>query len=154
MILMFLKRDTKTTKECVGTLTVGSLRLQTIERPWVPHPNGGKAGAKFISCVPPGLYRVERFRRPSGERALILSAPELGVYGLPENVPTGQEQLVRTLCLIHTANFSYEVNGCIGPGLTRSKTPEWWMVANSREAMNRLRSAVGTDLEIKLRIEE
>lgn len=161
MLLMLLVRDTFTTEETLGVMTIFERRLQTIEKPWIPNANPlGKAGAPFISCIPPGLYKVERFTRPSGEKALILSAPDLGVYQKPWDIPPAlgkagtPECLARALCLVHAANWAHELHGCIGPGFDRKKESNGWMVRRSREAMNLIRTVIGSELDIKLKIEE
>lgn len=154
MILGTLIRDTFTEHETLGVLTLAERRVQTIEKPWVPHPGGGKGGANFISCIPPGLYKLERFTRPSGEKALIISNPELGVYQRDWDVPAALKGLVRTLCLIHAANWAHELHGCIGPGFNRAKDRNGWMVQRSREAMNLVRTVIGSELELRLKIEE
>lgn len=154
MILFELQRDPPSGLPCtLGVLKVSGLKFQTIERPWVPNTHGGKSGEKFQSCVAPGLYRLERFSRPSGERVFILSNPLLDVYQHDTDVPKGMEQSARTLVLVHTANYVEDVVGCIGPGLSRFYDGRRWMIQESKAAMKIIRDVVGNDLDIKLRID-
>lgn len=152
MILFEIKRDTYTAQETVGVLRVGESKFQTMELPWIEDPNGGRGGHPFLSCVAPGQYRLERHTRPSGEKAFILSNPTLDIYQIPDDIPKDKPS-ARSLCLIHAANWAYELHGCIGPGKERTKQPARWMVTESRAAMNELRTLIGSDLDLQLRIE-
>lgn len=155
-LILELRRDPNFRDDCtLGVLTVLGFptRLQTIERPWVLNPLGGKSGAKYESCVAEGTYNLTRHLRPSGEKAWALVNHELDVYYLPSDVPKGREKMTRTLVLIHAGNYVHDVVGCIAPGMARTKTREGgWMVERSREAMNVLRTMVGETYDVKLRI--
>lgn len=135
----------------LGVLEVAGKRFFTIERPWIPDPVC-KAGQKYRSCICEGAFRVMPFTRPSGEKAFRLSNPSLDVFEDPHAVPRGREETTRTLVLIHAANYVYDVLGCIGPGLERTKGPKGWMVTNSREAMNQIRTLIGATYDISLLI--
>src|SRR5437660_562976 len=153
MIVMTLKRDLDTGQETLGVLTVFERKFQYMERPWIEDKNGGRGGAPFISCVPLGVYRLERHERPSGEKAFILSNPALDIYRTPDEVPADRKAIGRTLCLIHAANWAYELHGCGAPGHDRLKQPARWIITESRAAMNDLRTLVNSELELQLRIE-
>jgi hypothetical protein len=155
-MMLVLRRDMPLGQCTLGVLTVGDRRFQTIERPWVDNTFGGKSGAKFVSCVAPGLYRVERFVRPSGEKAFILSNPELDVYRSDEEVEQCSKgtDLCRTRVLMHIANYVEDVVGCIGVGEERKYVAYKWMVTKSKQSMALLRSLIGSDLDLKLRIEQ
>lgn len=155
MIIFELTRDPVQNLPCtLGVLRIGDQKFQTIERPWMPNLAGGLSGAPFLSCVSPGLYKLERFVRPSGEKVFILSNPQLDVYQRPADIPKGREAASRYLVLIHTANYVENVVGCIGPGLKRYHDGKEWMVTESKNAMIAIRNAVGNDLDLKLRIEQ
>lgn len=154
MILFELTRDPPQNLPCtLGVLRVAGHKFQTIERPWIPHPDGGLGGKNFESCVPPGFYRLERWVRPSGEKVLMLRNQELDVYGLPAEIPTARKGKARDLVLMHVANYVHDVVGCIGPGLERVHDGREWMVTRSRDAMIAIRALVGNDTDLKLRIE-
>ena len=74
---------------CLGLLHE---RWWTCERPW-------KNNALRVSCIPTGVYVVRRHDSPSkGDCWEVLDVPE------------------RTHILIHVANWSHELMGCIAPG--------------------------------------
>lgn len=91
----------------LGELIIGSKTLVTVERPWAENkPN--------ISCIPEGLYNVERVK-----------SPKFGDVWEVKDV-TG-----RTHILFHSANRAKELQGCIAPGLTLNGLA----VQGSRDAM-------------------
>lgn len=152
-MILTLVRDQYLPDCTLGTLEVMGRKFFTIERPWIPDPVG-KAGVKYRSCVCEGAYRLTPVVRPSGEKAFSLSNPMLDVYQYPSDVPKGREAFTRTLVLIHAANFVYDVIGCIGPGLERTRTNDGWMVTNSRDAMNQIRTLVASRFDITLTIQK
>jgi len=99
--------------ETVGRLvsdTQGPI-FWTIENPWLDN-------APNISCIPEGLYYLERYDSPS--------------HGADTwqfiNVPN------RTFCQIHVANYASDVSGCIGLGV--QVMSGMGGVSNSRDAMS------------------
>jgi hypothetical protein len=60
------------------------------------------------------------------------------------------------LILIHAANYSHELRGCIAPGKSRlapARNPSGeWMVTESRAAMNELRMAINGSFDLQLEI--
>ena len=137
----FIDRFSYASTETEGVLSIHDFTLATIERPWIAASRPG--GKSFESCIPDGIYTVEPFDRPSGEKAYILSNPELGVFKF-EGEGDG-----RYLCLLHIANFARNVVGCIGPGMRRAimmdkKVGAWSRaVSDSGEAMRILNSKLG-----------
>lgn len=77
-----------------------------IERPW-------KDNERYFSCVPAGMYTLVRHTwRAGSKRALqtwALVNETLGVYHYPNN------RASRDLILLHPANTSAELQGCIAP---------------------------------------
>lgn len=153
-MILALRRDTKGPDCILGILEVQDKKLHTLEPPWVPHPAGGKAGAPFISCIPAGIYRLEPHKRPCGERAWILSSPELGVFRLPFEVPREQREKARSLVTVRAANYAYDAVDAIGVGCARIKTQLGWKLERSLDAMNILRTLINSTLDITLRIED
>ena len=70
-------------------------RCYTLELPW-------RNNMRNVSCVPTGTYRIVYEYSPRFKRHLW----EL------KDVP------VRSECKIHTANFVFQLNGCLSPGLS------------------------------------
>lgn len=149
-MILELIRDIRLANCTTGRLIVGGKTFYTIERPWIPNSCGGPCGEKYVSCIADGEYKLEPWVRPSGEKVFIIYNPALGVYRLPKDVPKGMEKSTRTLCLIHAANYAHDVNGCIGPGKNRKKEGTEWMVLQSRDAMNEIRTLVGQRLDLSL----
>jgi hypothetical protein len=103
------------TNETVGRLVNDTPGLifffWTIENPWLDN-------APNISCIPEGLYYLERYNSPShGANTWQFI-----------NVPN------RTFCQIHVANYASDVSGCIGLGSQVMSGMEG--VSNSRNAMD------------------
>jgi len=153
-MMLTLRRDTSTPEAILGTLTVGDKKLFTIEKPWVPHPKGGPAGASYESCVPPGVYRLEPFKQPSGEKSYVLSNPSAGVYKLPFEIPKPQREQFRSRVTIRAANYGFEAVDAIGIGVERTKTSVGWKVERSLDGMNILRTMIDRALDLTLIIED
>src|SRR6185437_11732607 len=96
-----------------GTGTFGSLSIDgelfcaTCEQPW--NDNRGD-----ISCIPEGDYRLLPYDSPAHGPTVVFHNPELGIYGTPSMVPAGK--VARTLCEIHTANWPFQLRGCVAVG--------------------------------------
>lgn len=137
-MLGHIKRFSYSPTETEGILSLGILHFATVERPWIPNPNGARGGMPSESCIPDGMYKMAPFVRPSGELAYIIWNPDLGVYRYPQEHPEGEG---RDLILCHTGNFVTDVIGCIAPGLERSSS--WFGVSDSRKAMRAIRGRLG-----------
>lgn len=146
-----LKRDIEQpTEYCtMGILEVDGLaRLQTIERPWVPGPEGSVCGHQLTSCIAKGLYRLDSRETEAKGKHWILSNAALGVYRYA--VPEGEYG--RALVLIHSANWAHELLGCIAPGLSRGYMENEWGVRSSRDAMIELRTRLAETPALSLEI--
>lgn len=153
-MMLTLRRDTSCSEATLGVLEVEGKKLFTIEPPWVPHPEGGPAGALFVSRIPAGAYRVEPFKMPSGEKAYIISNPAAGVHQLPFQIPKPQRHTCRSRITIRAANYAFEAIDAIGVGLARTKTPMGWKLERSLDAMNVLRTVINKELDMTLVIED
>lgn len=112
-MIVKLERDFASPVCRQGILYVGDLQLQTLERPWVATVSPG--GAKGISCVPPGLYHLEKHSTEAHPKTWALVNASLGVLHWPnKNMPDA-----RTAVLIHVANHPSELRGCIAVGLVK-----------------------------------
>lgn len=126
----------------LGTLSVGSLLLKTLELPWIPNPLG-QGGMPQHSCVPDGDYTVLPHSSESKPNTYQLVSYPLGVY--QSVLPAGQTW-GRTEILIHIANTVEELLGCIAVGTEHMISPASrgeYSVLNSRNAMDQLRAAIG-----------
>ncbi len=130
----------------LGRLTIegASGTFFTIEQPWANN-------RPFHSCVPPGQYTLEPHDTPKHPQVWALVNPALLIFHeLPPNPPAG----ARSACLIHSANWAFELEGCIAPGLGTTLSPRGPMVTSSVEALARLRGLLGPgrhSLEITVR---
>ena len=126
----------------LGVLTIGSQSWQTMERPWIPSPDG-PCGAIGQSCIQAGVYQLTpRYTVRKGDHWHI-NNPELFVFKEPGDIPAGTYG--RSEVLIHGANWAFQLEGCIAPGKTRLlDTQGRWMAVNSTIAMNDLRGLLGT----------
>lgn len=147
-----LIRDHREPYCTLGKMLIGHQRLETIERPWIPNPDGGRSGKRFESCVAAGTYRLLSHRSDKYPLAWALINASLDVYYQPSDVPKGREAQARVAILIHPANFWHELLGCIGPGRSRSKYNGEWMVSSSRDAMNLIKTVIGNKLDVMLTI--
>lgn len=95
-----------------GVLTVGSLRLFTVERPWLDNQNN-------VSCIPADVYICKWTKSPRMKRY---------TYEIT-NVPK------RSGIRIHSGNFPYQFLGCIGLGLTKGIMDGIHGVFNSQTAV-------------------
>lgn len=131
----------------LGTLgIIEEFHIYTLERPWVPVTAGSlknlieglpPCGQKGISCLPPGIYHLEKHDTEAHPKTFALINPELWVYHWDSDVPPAQKGYARTTALIHPANWVEELRGCIAPGMYRS-TSGAPMVSSSRRAFDYL----------------
>lgn len=103
----------------------------TIERPWIPSPVC-RGGLKSRSCVPPGIYRLERHNTEAHPHTWALVNPLLDVVHVGDDT----DERIRTNVLIHIANYAREVKACIGIGQSRGHDEHGYRsVVASRLAM-------------------
>jgi hypothetical protein len=140
-----LIRDLSTPSCTLGWLTFGQKKWATIERPWIPSNDAGKGGLKSKSCVPCGAYKITPHDTEAFPKVWALQNPALDVYHWPADVPVSKQAFARTAVLIHVANWAHELRGCIAVGTVRAKdNNDLWMVKNSRDAINQLRTVLGS----------
>lgn len=118
---LLLTRDLDDGKCSLGTLSIFDFHVQTLERPWIPGPEGGTPGR---SCIPPGKYQLVLHDSEDHPRSFCLVNEALGVYHY--NIPSGKQG--RTVCLIHIANRPEELRGCIALGIEREKLGDSWKI--------------------------
>lgn len=114
-MLLQLQRYSYAPTETEGQLHVEGYTFATIEPPWIPWKDIG--GKPFESCVPDGVYALSPVKRAKdGSDSYVLINTELGVYPDQESMNGAPG---RYACLIHAANFVFQLNGCIAPGMKR-----------------------------------
>ena len=152
-MLLTLTRDPHQPAEycTLGILDVsGRGKFHTVEKPWVPGPPGTVCGHQGTSCVGVGVYRLSPRETEARGKHWILSAPTLGVWPMPADIPAGVYG--RSLVLIHAANWAHELLGCIAPGKARGIIAGEWGVSESRAAMNEIRTLIGNTFDIQLEV--
>ena len=114
----------------LGTLisTTSNFEVETLELPW-------KDNQKEISCIPNGIYEVTaRYTKTFKKHWHIRRVKN------------------RTWILIHIANYTRQIKGCIAPGLTHADINGDGVidVTNSRKAMNKLRDELPDRFTIEI----
>lgn len=154
-MILTLNRDYRDERCTLGTLEVYGRRVQTLERPWVPATNGGTAGQKGVSCVPPGRYRMFPHSGEAFKDVWALVNPALDVYHWDSDVPAARRGKARTTVLIHPANYVSELRGCVAPGKERKRiSSREWAVFRSRDALNEIKQWVTGALDLWIDINE
>jgi len=144
---LLLERKPTTHFETEGFLSFDRTVLATIEKPWIDGDTPG--GKPFESCIPAGKYNLILHTRPDGKKVVALINEDLGVYYIEEDVP---EKGGRYLILIHIANWSHDVVGCVGPGTGKTQSAKGPMVTNSKAAMSQIMDYInGDSAELEIR---
>lgn len=121
----------------LGLLFVGSLSLVTIERPWLAALDS-KGGIQGRSCVPTGLYKLVRHNSDAHPMTWAMVNHDLDVVHYPQDGPP----MVRSACLIHPANWAFELRGCIAPGTRTGVDAQGYRTYDSIKAMRMIQAAV------------
>lgn len=127
----------------LGLLHVGADQFETIERPWIPDPDG-PGGEAQKSCIPDGRYTFKPWTSPKFGPVFIFSSPELGVYETEK--PAGAKY-GRTHVLLHPANEVRELLGCVAPGMRAGIAEGKHWVFDSRRAFARISELLGRTAE-------
>jgi Family of unknown function (DUF5675) len=91
-----------------GALVIdGAVIAQTCEQPW----NGNAPGA---SCIPPGDYELRPYDSGAHGATVVFHNPALNVYATLDLIPRGRPG--RSLCEIHSANWPFQLRGCVAVG--------------------------------------
>jgi len=147
MKYILIERQPSGVKETQGFMSFPGTLLATIEQEWreVNRPGGETNN----SCVPDGTYRLFPHTRPDGKEVVALINETLGVYYLEDDLPP---EGGRYLILIHIANWSHNVVGCIGPGLGKASHTDGPMVTSSKVAMQKIMDYINDDdAELEIR---
>lgn len=125
----------------LGYLDVDTLKLATIERPWISIPDG-PGGKRRESCVPDGQYALRPHTSGKFPDTYALVNSDLGVWY--QNVPAGQSW-GRSAILIHKGNRTGDVVGCIAVGMRHAFSQAEHAVLESGRALDLLRTVLGQD---------
>jgi len=117
---MMLRRFRSDSVGSFGTLEIDDHVFFTVEKPW-------KNNEPFKSCVGEGKYSLIPHKSNKYGNVLCMVSEELGVTHHKE------PDSIRYACLIHTANYPHDVEGCIGLGDNYNQAAN--MVTNSRQSI-------------------
>lgn len=141
-------RDLSTPKETLYKLQVGEEIFDAIGQP-------DNHDIPNQSCIPLGLYQLVPHDTAAHPDTWALVNPDLGVTHEPGDlVSVGCQYPHRFACLIHSANFANQLQGCFAPGMSRLQGPWGWMVKDSRLAFGKIQAMLepgttGHTLDIK-----
>ena len=151
-MIIRLKRFSYAPTETEGVLILDDgTTFNTIEQPWMPNPNGALGGKPFHSCVPDGMYRLMPHESKSKGAVFIFWNEKLGVYKFPQD---HMKDYGRDVCYLHKANWAFQLEGCVAPGLARrcmaprSAAVAQNAVTSSGAAMTRLLQELGNGQHI------
>lgn len=127
---IYLLRNVHSSKQELGSLLVFDndgnklFESRSLERAW-------KDNKKNISCIPDGIYPIRLEYSPRFNRMLW------EIYDVPG----------RSECKIHSANYWFELNGCIAPGhkvydLNKDGVPD---ITRSRYSLKKFEEAMFPD---------
>ncbi len=146
---ILVERQPSGDAETQGFMSWPGALVATIEQEWREDPSR-PGGESNNSCVPAGTYQLISHARRSGKVVVALVNHDLGVYYLEEQLPP---EGGRFLILIHIANWSRNVVGCIGPGIGKEDdSAHGPMVTSSKLAMKKLMKYInGEEAELEIR---
>jgi Family of unknown function (DUF5675) len=128
-----LQRISQSTECTLGVITLEDTRLYTLELPWVPEV-GFPGGEPDRSCVPAGLYELALHDTAAHPKTFALVNISLGVIHEPDSAFPN----ARTACLLHVANRTSDLEGCIGLGTSANECT----IGNSQYAFAEFKAAV------------
>lgn len=110
----------------------------TIELPW-------EANKRSVSCIPEGVYTLNK--RQSG----VVNRTSKGRYSAGWEVANVNG---RTFIMIHIANTTSDIEGCIGIGLKLGVVSDQWAVLDSAAAFDKFMAEMNDaeDWEIVFRV--
>lgn len=138
-----LTRDTPHSDLWLGILEVAGRKFHTLEP---------------VNCLPPGSYRLRPHQRPNGEQCFALVSAQAGVYHQPYDVPQSRRGSARFLALVHAGDHFWDADA-VALGKDRiletirgTQTIRTWRMAETKAAMNELRTLIGQKFDIEVTI--
>ena len=135
---IYLERYGSTPMGTFGELIIGDFKFHTVERPWLDNK-------PFVSCIPDGEYKLIPFTRSNGDEVFALINDDITKYK--------ESHSTRYSVLIHKANISDELAGCIAPGVKFGFVKGKRAVLSSGLAMTQIMKLLKYDEEHTLTIE-
>jgi hypothetical protein len=127
-VILEIERFAYTPQGTFGRLKANGFECFTIEEVW-------KNNQKSVSCIPCNVYTIKRGQFPKhGEAFEILNVPN------------------RSAILIHPANTTLDIEGCVGPGESLGYVNNQWAVTGSRLAYEKFMIRMQGVQEAKIRI--
>jgi hypothetical protein len=114
--MITLERFAYTEQGTFGKLSFDNFSCYTIERSW-------NNNAAHISCIPEGLYTIQKYTSPKFGKVYAVSGKTVSVF--PD------VNYRRSSILIHPANVQSDLEGCIGLGDSLGYVKAQWAVLNS-----------------------
>jgi len=105
-----------------GKLIVDDFECVTMEREWADN-------RPFVSCIPAGHYKLEPHESQKYGKTWAI---------VGETVSHLQTDAKRYACLIHSANYAYQLSGCIAPGEAHGGHNGHFMVTRSKATLKEL----------------
>lgn len=138
-----LTRDTPHSELWLGILEVAGRKFHTLEP---------------ANCLPPGTYRLRPHQRPNGEQCFALVSPQAGVFHQPYDVPQSRIGSARYLALVHAGQYWWDADAvALGKDrvletLRGTQTIRTWRMAETKCAMNELRTLIGQKFDVEVTI--
>lgn len=139
-----LTRDTPHSELWLGILEVAGRKFHTLEP---------------ADCLPAGTYRLRQHQRPNGEQCYALVSPQLGIFHQPYDIPPSRQRTARYLALVHAGDYWWDANAiALGKGRVldtirgAANLVRTWKMAETKSAMNELRTLIGTKFDIEVTI--
>lgn len=138
-----LTRDTPHSELWLGILEVAGRKFHTLEP---------------ANCLPPGTYRLRPHQRPNGEQCFALVSPQAGVFHQPYDVPQSRIGSARYLALVHAGQYWWDADAvALGKDrvletLRGTQTIRTWRMAETKAAMNELRTLIGQKFDVEVTI--
>lgn len=146
-MIITLRREASRADGTIGALEINGKKFPTLENPARP-------GDKHDTCLPPGMYKLVPKQRASGEKAFAIVNPMEGVWETPTEVPRHAVTDARSAVFIAAGVTVDDLIGShIAPGKLRLRRGFGWFMEGSREAMNEIRTLIGTRFDLTLIIE-
>ena len=98
----------------------------------------------YKSCITDGVYNFKKFNSPRYGRTYAFFNPHLGVTEFKDSSTTylGYN---RYACLVHSANWARQLQGCLALGRTLSKQPTEYMITHSKDTVNEFLSILNKE---------
>ena len=146
-MIVTLKREAYLPDGTLGILEVQGRKFPTLE-------NHRKASDRHDACLPAGAYRLTPTQRAGGDKCYSISSPLLGVWERPSEVPKHVTDARSAVFLAAGFTLDDLVGSHVAVGKDRSRSREGWLLQHSRDAVNEVRTLIGSALDITLIVED